>query len=213
MFCSLETIQSEIDSLNRDQLLQYPFWAKYLLLLKKEHPMLEYLQVKVQNLVDEAKDIRKREQKARWQARATRGREKFALAERFTTVNQGLHLHRVYDVRKEARSSHLAYGFLRGLKYHEMEVLAYDQPDWNRIERLVEKYSEADIRDTKQKFGAWKAEALGRVKERYVKSHQPGSHRGRWTEWMHESRLRLSALSLPETAAYDAEPVVSEAAE
>lgn len=172
----------------------------------RKYPMKEYLQVKVQNLTDESKDIRKREQKAKWIARVQRDRLADGLdadPARFEKVNAGLHLHRIFDVRKEARSSHIAYGFLRGRKYHEIERLAYDQPNWERIERLIMKYSEEDSRITAQKFGEWKAEALGKVKARWISSQQPGAHRGRWTEWMHRGREVQSqqAVSAPELQA------------
>lgn len=67
----------------------------------------------------------------------------------------GLRAHRVGPVRKEARSSFIAYGFLRGLAYSQIEKS--EKPvDWERVESLVKKYGEGDIRDMMQKLAEWK---------------------------------------------------------
>ena len=154
--------------------------------------MLEYLKVKVMSISDEQKIIRREEQLAKYKARANRARiQEGKAAEdpaRYTEVNRGLHAHRVIDCRKELRSSHLAYGFVKGLKYRQMEPLAYAQPNWDRIERLIEKYGEGDTRTIKQQFAAWKAEALAGIKPNYQKTIAPGSQKGQWTEWMHRGR-------------------------
>jgi hypothetical protein len=64
---------------------------------------------------------------------------------------KSLYLHRTNEVRSEARSTHLAFGFLRGRTMQQMErpLRPLDQghvrtknmtrtaPDWKRIETLV----------------------------------------------------------------------------
>lgn len=50
-----------------------------------------------------------------------------------------LYFHRVYDVRWEARWSQLAYGFLRGREYQEIEK-STQFIDWRRVEKLVQKF-------------------------------------------------------------------------
>ncbi len=67
----------------------------------------------------------------------------------------GLQHHRKNTVRKEARDTHIALGFLRGHKYDRMEAFAYTSPRWNNIERMVLKYSEDDPREIKQRFEEW----------------------------------------------------------
>lgn len=62
---------------------------------------------------------------------------------KFRTTNpwyERLHLHRVHDVRDEARATNVAYGFLNGLKYSEIEHSSYEQPKWDRVAAMVKKY-------------------------------------------------------------------------
>ena len=78
--------------------------------------------------------------------------------ERAMKAFDGLRAHRVGPVRKEARSSFIAYGFLRGLEYSQIEKT--NKPvDWERVESLVKKYGEGDIRDMMQKLAEWKEAA------------------------------------------------------
>ena len=44
-------------------------------------------------------------------------------------VYHGLHNHRVYDVRKESRAALLAYGFIKGYSYSDLEKGAQEEPD------------------------------------------------------------------------------------
>jgi hypothetical protein len=82
-----------------------------------------YLKVKVKSLAAEAKIIRKEEK------RASR-----------LSIRIGLRDHRVGIVRHEARHAQLAYGFLKGRSYAEMEGGSKQAPDWNKIRKMVEKY-------------------------------------------------------------------------
>jgi len=66
----------------------------------------------------------------------------------------GLRNHRTNEVRKEARSSLIAYGFLRGLRYHQVEQ-SNKPVDWDRVEALIKKYGEDDIRERMQRFSEW----------------------------------------------------------
>ena len=129
--------------------------------------MKEYLKIKVTSLSAEQAQIRREEAKmAKWARRSRDGRAKAkSAAEAQANLNniekkrQGLHGHRV-DLRRETRAAHLAYGFVRGRKYEEIERFAWTQPDWNRIQRLVEKYSEVDQQIALQRFAEWKDDAL-----------------------------------------------------
>lgn len=64
---------------------------------------------------------------------------------KFRTTNpwyERLHLHRVHDVRDEARATNIAYGFLNGLAYSEIEASCYAEPKWSRVADMVKKYGE-----------------------------------------------------------------------
>lgn len=58
-----------------------------------------------------------RNKRAKWKARAEEARQRTA------RVCSSLHTHRTTVVRNEARASFLAYGFLRGVPYHDVEGL------------------------------------------------------------------------------------------
>jgi hypothetical protein len=48
--------------------------------------------------------------------------------------------HRKGDVREEARISHLAYGFMKGIPYKAMEQKCREEPDWGRVMSCVERF-------------------------------------------------------------------------
>lgn len=76
--------------------------------------------------------------------------------ERVMETFWGLRHHRTWNVRSESRHSHIAYGFLRGLPYNRIEAKTKTSPDWSRVEALVRKYGEDDIRDRMQRFAEWR---------------------------------------------------------
>jgi len=67
----------------------------------------------------------------------------------------------------EARSCNLAYGFLRGRDYAQLEQGCYFPPDWDRIEYHVQKFGDGFVkgkpidvdRDVMQRFQGWLATA------------------------------------------------------
>lgn len=68
----------------------------------------------------------------------------------------------VKPLQSEVRSAGLAYGFLRGRPYEQMEILRYFPPDWERVEYHVEKFCggyhkgvKIDTRIVMQQFAAW----------------------------------------------------------
>lgn len=85
-----------------------------------------YLKVKIKSLAAEARIIRAEERKLPG-PHATR---------------TGLHLHRVNEVRREARAALLAYGFLRGRWYEQIEGPGTDRDavPWQRVLQLANKY-------------------------------------------------------------------------
>lgn len=85
-----------------------------------------FLKVKVKSLADEAAVIRFEEKKY--------------LDRRPGTIWWQLNYHRIVEVRKEARAAHLAYNFLRGTPYRDVEASYHDEPNWERVVQLVKKY-------------------------------------------------------------------------
>ena len=82
----------------------------------------EMLKVKVKHLAAEARIIRREEQK-------THG-----------YLRESLHLHRVYTVRKAARSAHIAYALVKGRTYEQLEKNPSTEPDWDDINRMIKTY-------------------------------------------------------------------------
>ncbi len=85
-----------------------------------------HLKIKVVSLADEARRIRSEEK--RWPGGSQE--------------RTSLYLHRIQDVRREARSALLAYGYLRGRAYKRLENKCITPPDWKRVAQLVKKYGE-----------------------------------------------------------------------
>lgn len=69
---------------------------------------------------------------------------------------EGLRSHRINEVRSHARSSYLAYGFLRGVDYGRIETNARFAPDWPEVKRLIEKFSEEGSQAWEQRFKDFK---------------------------------------------------------
>lgn len=53
-----------------------------------------------------------------------------------------LRLHRIRELRAEARATHIAYALIRGRPIEKIETAAKVQPDWPRIDRLLAKYGQ-----------------------------------------------------------------------
>jgi hypothetical protein len=82
-----------------------------------------YLKVKIKSLAEEARIIRKETKRAR-----------------SYTIKKGLDDHRKGAVRYEARHTHLAYGFLRGREYYQIEHTARTTPNWDKVRKMVKSY-------------------------------------------------------------------------
>ena len=103
--------------------------------------MSVFLKVKVKSLAAEARIIRHEERKTRGQIRCS------------------LHEHRVGTVRREARNTLLAYGYLRARSYAQMERSPKTQPAWDSVERMIKKYGQI-----KQPLEEWKDEQTENVR-------------------------------------------------
>ena len=100
-----------------------------------------YLKVKLKSLMAEARIIRLEESRNK----------------HFRT---GLALHRRTVVREEARLTGLAYGFLRGRAYDQIEK-SEREPNWDRVKKMIDKYGVCeggmDARRVQMSaFEAWK---------------------------------------------------------
>lgn len=101
--------------------------------------MLVHLKIKIKALAAEAVIIRHAERQ--WRKR-----------DRDTFVS--LQLHRQLAVRREARSSLLAYAFLRGRAYRSIEPKCYQKPNWAWVERIAKRFG-PERPDLKDALKAW----------------------------------------------------------
>lgn len=118
--------------------------------------MNDYLQIKIKSLAAEARIIRHRERSLRL-FKAKGGGKEYRnvgrLSEKAKATWFGLRNHRTMEVRSEARSSLLAYGYLRGTPYLAMEHKCWTEPDWPKVKRMIEKYGTVKLDE--KVFGAW----------------------------------------------------------
>ena len=101
------------------------------------------LKIKLKYLAAEARFIRTEELKAKKWARKCSARQKPVWANEHHTLRQDLYEHRIGVVRPEARASHLAYGFLRGKQYTNIEssVRPGNEPDQHQVMRIVKSFA------------------------------------------------------------------------
>jgi hypothetical protein len=104
-----------------------------------------YLKVKVKSLAAEALIIRKEEKK----------NTKVDPELGCNPIRMGLKDHRKGVVRWEARHALLAYGFIRGRAYRQIEPSGSGSFDVDKVWRMIEKYSEKNA-DQKELFNIWK---------------------------------------------------------
>lgn len=96
--------------------------------------MKTYIKIKIKSLAEEAKMIRQEENKCSNAARKVEHKQGWY------AVREGLHNHRKLQVTPECRAALVAYGFLRGRTYNEVEGAAKTEPNWKRVEALVTTY-------------------------------------------------------------------------
>lgn len=108
-----------------------------------------HLRIKIKSLADEAQTIRD-------EANKTSGMEKWEL-----------NAHRTGVVRREARHSLLAYGFLRYRSYASMEAKCYEAPSWDKVRRIVKSFGIQNDKELKEeqdaRFEEWLAEAKAHI--------------------------------------------------
>jgi hypothetical protein len=124
--------------------------------------MKVYLKIKIKSLALEAAAIRDEEKRfaKTYRYKIDSGRDGGGVL----ATRIALHEHRVNHVRKEARASLLAYGFLNGHEYSDIEAYSHTGFSWKRVEELVKKYGEdTDVRVRLQRFAEWKDAALQHI--------------------------------------------------
>lgn len=93
--------------------------------------MKTYLKVKIASLAAEAIIIKREEQK--W-------KEVPFLIDNLHVTHPlyfGLRAHRVEVVRRECRASNIAYGYLRGRAYKQIENKCHEAPNWERVADII----------------------------------------------------------------------------
>lgn len=120
--------------------------------------MKTHLRVKIRSLAEEARIIRHEERRALKSATWARTRQQPAELSAAEAEYDSLHHHRTVDVRQEARAALLAYGFLRGRPYREIENSGPLQAHHyvaGRVVGLVAKYGSAPKADASKAVAEW----------------------------------------------------------
>jgi adenylate cyclase class IV len=115
------------------------------------------LKVKAINLADEARTIKRFEQKFLGQARkanclfymadndSERQEELRVRRAKAAAGFEKLRHHRVTVVRKEARATNIARAFIKGLSYDEVERNPHTVPDWIAVTRMINSYGSPEL--------------------------------------------------------------------
>ena len=150
--------------------------------------MLVHLKVKIKSLASEAQIIRREERRAKTSKHYRRAAKRLLrlgnehVKGSFTELTNferelntkkamtpepenftkfwSLRDQRTGLLRGEARSAQLAYAFLRGKQYSEVEgnvtQTTYNRIDWDRIKFIVAKFGEIDKQENLQRLDIWK---------------------------------------------------------
>lgn len=126
--------------------------------------MKSHLKVKVFSLSAEMTYIRRQEEKWKSKARAARQKQKDN-AVSYCMENFWSQQYHRRNLKSEARSTHLAYGAMRGIPYSAMERICYgplkgygrSAPTWGDIQDMVERFSkdEPNQQEIMQRFSEW----------------------------------------------------------
>ncbi len=139
-----------------------------------------HLKVKIKNLADEARTIRSEEQKAKKRSRSLAKKHGGPIKDTYLRYSLWEHRCGPRDgiVRREARSSLLAYAFIRGLSYEQVEKKA--KPfDLAAVSRNIETFGpirdhehgeshgefQARLQDFKARSAIWLANAAKYTKQ------------------------------------------------
>jgi len=139
------------------------------------NPRAIHLKIKIKSLAAEARIIRHEEHKALTNGRkcareATQlnhdGKDATAFGsyrDEHYSAWRSLRHHRADHLRGISRSNHIAYSFLRGRSYAEVEnrCASDNKPDWAAIEKVIKGFG---IPDDISRWPAWLEEAKAHLK-------------------------------------------------
>lgn len=143
--------------------------------------MLDFMKVEIKSNAFMATSLRLQEKKAIDKARFFKiisdreGEEtkesKFdALrSSEYYNLYQNLRMKRVHELRKTQRMMFLAYGFLRGWDYEDLEGFCHDEPDFNVVEKYIFFWNTdegIDPRVMKQEYEMWVQEATDYMRKK-----------------------------------------------
>lgn len=122
-----------------------------------------FLKVKLKSLAAESKIIRD-------------------LERRCPPHRTALREHRLFVVRKATRNTHLAYGYLRGLTYDQIECNPRSWPNWREVERMAMQYgccahrrfSLGVCEPCVRAFNDWRRSALAAAPKKAKAAHENG---------------------------------------
>lgn len=130
--------------------------------------MLDFIKVSVKTNAATASFLRLQENKALHRGRTFKivadreeetelSQEDQEKSDAFYNLYQNLRHRRTHELRKKQRNLLLAYGFLRGFEYSDMEEGAYTRPDFDEVEKNIFLYIDdrEDPRIVKQKYEEW----------------------------------------------------------
>lgn len=100
------------------------------------------LKIKLKSLAEEQRIIRKEELIIK------NGKFSFKSNNR----RESLYLHRTTHVRPIIRATHIAYGLIIGLEYHQIEPISHSEPNWTSVKAMVRKYGNTE---DYEKFCEW----------------------------------------------------------
>lgn len=130
--------------------------------------MKSHLKVKVFSLTAEMTYIRRQEDKWKTKARIARQRQKQNSVDYAEKNFWSQRSHRS-GLKVEARNTHLAYGYMKGVPYPAMERICYGplkgygstEPNWDAVASMVERFSkdEDNPQNIMQKFTEWLSDA------------------------------------------------------
>lgn len=104
--------------------------------------MKSFLKIKIKYLVAESKINKQFVGKT--QQKTAKAKARVEAAGRYFRpgfLAHAAYRHRMDVVRPELRYSHLAYNFLRGRRYSQVESQCRQKPDWNRVFNIVKEFN------------------------------------------------------------------------
>lgn len=118
--------------------------------------LLTNLKIKLKALGAESRIIRHEELKRRGKHWASKGTQ--------------FYFHRIGLLRRTTRENHLAYGFLKGRTYRQLEQHPKTEPKWKNVLKHIEKFSVSSSTQ-RNSFDEWHNEA---EPKKVPHVHKPG---------------------------------------